>query len=110
MPRLLRACLLLVCALALTGCGGLLDDSGPSGPQAASVVRVVDGDTLIVRTGSGDRERVRVIGVDTPEDGAPGRPVQCWSREAAAFTKRQLEGRDIVLVLGRETHDRYGRT
>ena len=43
-------------------------------------------------------------------DVAPDRPVQCWSREAAAFTKRQLEGRDVVLVLGRETHDRYGRT
>src|ERR1700710_3035541 len=100
MPRTLRACLLLAAALALAGCAGPFDDSAPSGPQPASVVRVVDGDTLIVRLGSGERERVRVIGIDTPEDVAPDRPVQCWSREAAAFTKRQLEGRDVVLVRG----------
>ena len=88
----------------------MLGDSGPSGPQRASVVRAVDGDTLIVRLASGTRERVRVIGIDTPEDVAPGRPVQCWSLRAARFTRAALEGRDVTLVLGRETRDRYGRT
>lgn len=73
-------------------------------------MRAVDGDTLIVRLASGERERIRVIGVDTPEDVAPGRPVQCWSRRAAAFTKAALEGRSVTLVLGREREDRYGRT
>jgi micrococcal nuclease len=75
------------------------------------VERVVDGDTLIVRDLDGShRTRVRVIGVDTPEDVAPGRPVQCWSRKAAAYTHGLLEGRVVVLTPGRERTDRYGRT
>ena len=78
--------------------------------MTASVVRAVDGDTLIVRLESGETERVRVIGIDTPEDVAPGRPVQCWSRKAAAFTRAAVEGRSVTLVPGREQHDRYGRT
>jgi micrococcal nuclease len=110
MPRLLRATLLIVLASALAGCAGVLDDSKPSGPVQATVVRAVDGDTLIVRLSSGERQRVRVIGVDTPEDVAPGRPVQCWSRRAAAFTEQALEGRRVTLLPGRETRDRYGRT
>lgn len=110
MARLLRACLLVTLAATLAGCAGTLDRSGPSGPQAATVERAVDGDTLIVRLASGERQRVRVIGVDTPEDVAPGRPVQCWSKRAAAFTEHALGGREVTLVLGRETHDRYGRT
>ena len=110
MPWLLRACILLVCLWVAAGCAGIMDGSGPSGPMTASVVRAVDGDTLVVRLDSGKRARVRVIGVDTPEDVAPGRPVQCWSRRAAAFTKAALEGRSVTLVLGREREDRYGRT
>jgi micrococcal nuclease len=110
MCRRLSACLLFASVALLTGCQGILDDSGPSGPITATVVRAVDGDTLIVRRASGERERVRVIGVDTPEDVAPDRPVQCWSRRAAEFTRKALEGRTVTLVLGRETHDRYGRT
>ena len=106
----LRTCLLLAVVLATAGCAGVLGGSGSSGSRSARVERVVDGDTLIVRLESGERERVRVIGVDTPEDVAPGRPVQCWSRRAAAFTTRALEGRSVTLVAGHEREDRYGRT
>jgi micrococcal nuclease len=110
MPRPLRACLLLLSLWAAVGCAGIMDGPGSSAPMSASVVRVVDGDTLIVRLASGERARIRVIGIDTPEDVAPGRPVQCWSRRAAAFTKAALEGRSVTLVPGREREDRYGRT
>lgn len=110
MRRVLLACLLVICLSAAAGCAGIMDGSGSSGPMTASVVRAVDGDTLVVRLASGTRARVRVIGVDTPEDVAPGRPVQCWSRRAAAFTRAALEGRSVTLVLGREREDRYGRT
>ena len=78
-----------------------------SAPAAAQVVeRVVDGDTIVVR-GVG---RVRLIGVDTPETVAPGRPVEFFGREASAFTKRLLEGRSVRLEYDRERTDRYGRT
>jgi micrococcal nuclease len=72
-------------------------------------VRAVDGDTLVVRLDGGHQERVRVIGVDTPEDVDPRRPVQCYSRRAAAFTARTVEGRRVALTIGRESRDRYGR-
>ena len=51
--------------------------------EPGRVTRVVDGDTIIV----GD-ERVRLIGVDTPETKKPGTPVQCFGKKATAFTKR----------------------
>ena len=88
----------------------LVVHDGPPMPFSARVVRAVDGDTLVVQRTSGAQERIRVIGVDTPEDVAPGRPVQCWSRRAAAFTAHALQGRDVLLVPGRERRDRYGRT
>jgi micrococcal nuclease len=110
MTRLLRLSLLVTLAALLGGCAGVLEDTPRSGPLQATVLRAVDGDTLLVRLSTGERVRVRVIGVDTPEDVAPGRPVQCWSRRAAAFTEHAVEGRRVTLTLGRETHDRYGRT
>jgi micrococcal nuclease len=73
------------------------------------VVRAVDGDTLVVRVDSDTVERVRLIGVDTPEDVAPGTPVQCYSLRAASFTRRVLAGTRVVLRVGRDPRDRYGR-
>lgn len=113
MPRLLALSLVAAAVLALALTYLIvwpLRGSGPTGPFSARVMRAVDGDTLLVRLSSGERERVRVIGVDTPEDVAPGRPVQCWSRRAAAYTRGLVEGRLVVLTPGRERTDRYGRT
>jgi micrococcal nuclease len=71
-----------------------------------NVVRVVDGDTLLL---DGD-ERIRLIGVDTPESVDPRRPVQYFGKEAAAFTRRTAEGRRVRLAYDQERKDRYGRT
>jgi micrococcal nuclease len=77
-------------------------------PETGSrvVVRVVDGDTLILD----GNERVRLIGVDTPESVDPRRPVQYFGKEAAAFTRRMAEGRRVRLDYDWERQDRYGRT
>jgi micrococcal nuclease len=74
---------------------------------------VVDGDTILL---DGD-ERVRLIGVDTPELHRPNTPVQFYAREASAFTRRLVEHRRVRLEFDR-THpsdgyprrDKYGRT
>lgn len=70
------------------------------------VERVVDGDTIIVE----DVGRVRLIGVDTPETVHPNRPVEFFGKEASAFTKRLLEGKQVRLEYDQERQDRYGRT
>lgn len=108
-PR--RLVVLLIALLAAFGYWKRTDLPGSRTPtsQDASlrtVVRVVDGDTLLL-DGS---ERVRLIGVDTPESVDPRRPVQYFGKEAAAFVRRIAEGRRVRLEFGGESRDRYGRT
>ena len=74
----------------------------------AEVVRVVDGDTIRVRL-DGRTERVRYIGVDTPESVKPGAPVQCYAKRAAAANAALVAGRSVRLVSDVERRDRYGR-
>jgi micrococcal nuclease len=74
----------------------------------AQVVRVVDGDTIRVRL-DGRTERVRYIGVDTPESVKPGTPVQCYAKRAAAANEALVAGRNVRLVGDVEHRDRYGR-
>jgi micrococcal nuclease len=105
----------LVAALAATSLGGWrlgaarAPGSGRSLSAApARVTTVVDGDTLEVAW-AGRRERVRLLGVDTPETVDPDRPVGCYGPEAAAFTHRRLQGRAVRLTFDRQRRDRYGR-
>jgi micrococcal nuclease len=77
-------------------------------PDGATVVRVVDGDTVVVRAG-GREERVRYIGVDTPESVKPGTRVQCFGKAAAAANERLVAGERVRLVADAEARDRYGR-
>jgi micrococcal nuclease len=78
-------------------------------PPVARVVRVVDGDTIVARLASGVEERVRYIGVDTPESVKPNTPVQCFAKQAGAFNERLVAGRSVRLVPDVERRDRYGR-
>jgi micrococcal nuclease len=86
--------------------GGKL--AGGAREDAARVVRVVDGDTIVVSEG-GRTERVRYIGVDTPESVKPGTPVQCFAKAASSANRRLVEGRRVRLVHDAEARDRYGR-
>ena len=79
------------------------------GDGRAIVTHVVDGDTIDVRIGGRD-ERVRLIGIDTPETKKPDTPIECFGPEASAFTASILPiGTDVRIerdVVGR---DDYGR-
>jgi len=68
--------------------------------------RVVDGDTIILD----GKERVRLIGVDTPETKHPNKPVQYFGKEAYEFTKRMVEGKKVRLEYDWQRKDKYGRT
>ena len=75
------------------------------------IVRVVDGDTVVVRFDDGGKdERVRLIGIDTPETVKPNSPVECFGPEASAFTKQLLEeGTPVLVERDVEARDDYGR-
>jgi len=73
------------------------------------VVAVIDGDTVDVRI-AGRAERVRLIGVDTPETVHPNKPVECYGPEASARLSELLPpGTEIDLAGDVEERDRYGR-
>lgn len=102
--------LLVVVALRATSDRPAPDAApGADRERSAKVVRVVDGDTIVVR-GRRGTERVRYIGVDTPESVKPNTPVQCFGHEAAEFNRRLVANRTVRLVPGPEAADRYGRS
>ena len=95
--RLLAALILLATAAAAA-----------APPLAGPVVRVVDGDTIRVRIG-GRIERVRYIGINTPELHHPRRGAEPGGREAARMNRELLGDRPVRLELDVQSHDRYGR-
>ena len=75
----------------------------------AVVDRVVDGDTIIVEI-AGDRERVRLLGIDTPESVAENRPDQCYGEESADYLRSLLpSGTDVTLIRDVEARDQFDR-
>lgn len=83
--------------------------TAPSSNGGATVERVVDGDTIIVHVG-GRRERVRLVGIDTPESVKPNTPVQCFAIEASNRTKSLLHpGTAVRLVGDVDQRDQYKR-
>jgi len=100
----------LVALVAALGSGllgrGRAEDGG--GAVVGAVTRVVDGDTIRVLAG-GRTERVRYIGIDTPESVRPGTPVQCYAHRAATENARLVRGERVRLVFDVERRDRFGR-
>ena len=110
MRRVIAAVALLV------GFAGCQSASSP-GPTPRSVgvdgratlVRVVDGDTIVVGL-AGREERVRLIGIDTPESVRPRTAVECFGKEASGHLASLLPpGTPVRLVGDVEPRDRYGR-
>lgn len=74
--------------------------------ESFRVARVIDGDTFVL---AGSKERVRLIGADTPETVKPNWPVEPWGPEATAFTKQFLSGGEVRLEFDGPRRDKYGR-
>ncbi len=68
----------------------------PANMQTAKVTRVIDGDTIDVSF-DGKTERIRIIGIDTPETVDPRKPVECFGQEASAVAKEQLTDETVQL-------------
>lgn len=73
--------------------------------EIAKVIRVIDGDTIEIENG----ERVRYIGIDTPETVDPRKPVQCFGVEASKKNKELVEGKTVRLEKDISETDKYGR-
>lgn len=83
---------------------------GSSAPGTYRVKHFVDGDTVAVDM-NGHQEKVRLIGVDTPETHKPNTPVQCYGPAAAAYTKNTIGTNAVRLESDPldTDRDRYGR-
>jgi micrococcal nuclease len=79
-------------------------------PGYYAVTNVVDGDTVDVNM-DGKTERIRLIGVDTPETKKPNMPVQCFGPQASDYTHKTLTGKSVRLEADPQddNRDRYGR-
>jgi micrococcal nuclease len=117
-PRKLNswgAVLLFVISLAIYAYQQGLFDSAGRGMMAANpglyqVTQFVDGDTIAIDM-NGKTERIRMIGVDTPETHKPNTPVQCYGPAAAAFTKNVIGSNKVRLEADGQSsnRDRYQR-
>src|SRR4051812_46055646 len=91
-------------ALLLIGCAR---HSATATDGKATVVRVIDGDTIVVHIAGRD-ENIRLVGIDTPETHKPDTPVECFGPEAAARMADLLPAHTAVrLVRDVEARDKY---
>ena len=80
-----------------------------SSVERGQVLRILDGDTIEIRYLSGGEavvghiEKVRYLGIDTPETDEPGGP------EATEFNRARVEGQTVRLVRDGRNRDNFGR-
>jgi micrococcal nuclease len=77
---------------------------------AVKVVSVVDGDTIQVCCIGWKREKVRYIGVNTPETKHPTRGVEYFGKEASEANRKLVDGKTVRLEFDVQQLDKYGRT
>jgi endonuclease YncB( thermonuclease family) len=97
---------MVVLALA----GGAQPAQAQSG-TVATVSRVVSGDTVEAQLPDGSTSTVRIIGIDAPDPGSPGVPVECGASEAADALGDLILGQQVLLSgdPGQPASDQFGR-
>lgn len=78
--------------------------------EQAKIVKVIDGDTVHVQLPNGKEEKIRIIGIDTPETKDPRKPVQCFGKEASKQMNKLVSGKTVTLERNpAEDRDKYKR-
>lgn len=77
----------------------------PISSSGTLVTKAIDGDTIEIEGG----QRVRYLGVDTPETKDPRKPVQCFGKEAARKNRELVEGKRVILEKDITDTDKYNR-
>ena len=90
--------------IVLLACG-LVSPAADADSLRVKVHWVDDGDTIVVAGG----ERVRYLGINTPEVAHKDKPGEPFGEEAKAFNKKLVQGRWVNLELAEQQRDRYGR-
>lgn len=79
------------------------------GLETYKVVRVVDGDTFVINY-NGKEERVRLIGVDTPESVHPNEEKNtAFGKKVSNFSKEKLTNKEVQIEFDVSQRDKYGR-
>lgn len=76
--------------------------------QTAHITKVVDGDTVYASLAN-TIEKIRIIGIDTPEIVASNRPVECFGAEASNYAKLLLPIESEIILSHTNERDRYER-
>ena len=107
MVRRARASILVAGLLVTSSCAAPPSEARP--PGTATVVSIVDGDTVVIDL-DGSHERVRLLGIDTPETVHPTRPVECYGEESTQrITELIPPGTEVRLERDVEGRDHFGR-
>lgn len=106
----LVALMVVIVSVAVIGSQQLVARLRRNQPGLYSIAHFVDGDTIAVNM-NGQVEKVRFVGVDTPETHKPNTPVQCYGPAAAAYTKSVIGQQRVRLVSDplSTDRDRYNR-
>ena len=105
-PNQILLLFLFTFSLMLSSCS---NESVSTAPNSSTVQHVVDGDTIDISIG-GKTERVRLIGINTPETKHPTKGVECFGPEASAYTEQLLpKGTALRVERDVEARDKYGR-
>ena len=70
-------------------------ETKPQRTATSKLEQFADGDTLLLASD----ERVRLIGIDTPETKHPKKPLERFGKEASEFTRHMVEGKRVRLEL-----------
>jgi micrococcal nuclease len=101
-------CILIAC---VSSCSRLTSPTADAAPDAttATVLRMVDGDTIDVHHDVRGRLCVRLPGIDSPEVHKPGWSIGCWGPESMRFATEALSGQRVSVTADptQDTHDRY---
>ncbi|WP_229052565.1 thermonuclease family protein [Aeromicrobium sp. Leaf350] len=108
--NLVRAAAAAVALIGIVGCSLVEPTDETGSAEVVAVDRVVDGDTVWVTTAAGQSEKVRILGIDTPELSPPA---ECWGSEATAALTQAVSGEGVTVELVADPmaddRDQYGR-
>jgi micrococcal nuclease len=109
MKKVHKSALRILVAVALSLLVSCSSGATTENEVLITVLKVIDGDTVDIDI-KGNTERVRLIGVNTPETKHPTKPIECFGPEASAYLTQLLpKGTHVRIERDIEARDRYGR-